>query len=191
MSKTYQSTKVCKNGHLDHRYKATGRCVTCAKAQSRAWLARDPEATKAYQAAYRAKNRDPEVEARAQDRERRRADPEYAEAHRKKKMRQANQRAWVRHRDKLMDRAVAWRTKNRGRYNAIAARYRVAKLQATPLWLTQDQLQEIDRIYATCPKGWHVDHEVPLQGENVCGLHVPWNLQHLFGPENCKKKNHF
>lgn len=62
---------------------------------------------------------------------------------------------------------------------AKTARYRAAKKQATPLWLTPQQDAEILEIYRTCPKGYDVDHIIPLQGKNVRGLHVPWNLQHL------------
>ena len=62
---------------------------------------------------------------------------------------------------------------------AKTAKYRAAKKQATPKWLSKDQLKEIEKIYETCPEGYDVDHIEPLQGKDRRGLHVPWNLQHL------------
>ena len=49
---------------------------------------------------------------------------------------------------------------------------------------------EIRAIYAEARKvGRHVDHIIPINGENVSGLHVPWNLQIMEPAENIKKSN--
>ena len=68
--------------------------------------------------------------------------------------------------------------------------------QATPKWLTAEQRKQIVDIYehmrdcrAVTGEDYHVDHIVPLRGENICGLHVPWNLQVLPAYVNMSKSN--
>ena len=88
--------------------------------------------------------------------------------------------------EKVKSYSKKYRENNRGVFRAIQAKRRARNLQATPAWVN---LEAIKEIYARCPKGYHVDHIVPLQGKNVCGFHVKNNLQYLKANENIRKGN--
>ena len=65
-------------------------------------------------------------------------------------------------------------------------RRRALKINAVPKWCN---LEKIKEIYKNCPKGYHVDHIIPLNNPIVCGLHVENNLQYLTARENTSKGN--
>jgi nuclear transport factor 2 (NTF2) superfamily protein len=54
-----------------------------------------------------------------------------------------------------------------------------------------DDMDDIQEFYRNCPKGFHVDHIIPLNGKNVSGLHTIGNLQYLPASENQRKYNKF
>lgn len=89
-----------------------------------------------------------------------------------------------------------WRMANPGKVLADKARRRATKINATPSWLTaihKAQIQEFYEIAAAKSMqtgiAHSVDHTHPLQGNDVRGLHVPWNLQILTASENSAKCN--
>lgn len=97
------------------------------------------------------------------------------------------------------------RTNNRHYENTPEGRHRKKRnrvlrdrrnRQATPKWLTKEHKQQIADTYelmrdcrTVTGEDYHVDHIVPLKGENICGLHVPWNLQVLPAYVNISKSN--
>lgn len=93
---------------------------------------------------------------------------------------------------------AAYRKSNPHVHAAINAKRRAAKLQRTPQWLSKLQKDNMKLFYEAAAKmtkeigiKFAVDHIIPLQNENVSGLHVPWNLQVLTKKENCSKGNEF
>lgn len=79
---------------------------------------------------------------------------------------------------------------------AFHSRSRDAKQkQRTPAWADMGAIrrvyEEAVRLEAATGIKHHVDHEIPLQGKLVSGLHVHLNLRAIPAAENMKKRNKF
>lgn len=94
----------------------------------------------------------------------------------------------------------AWEKRNSGYMNAKTAKRRAARIQRTPSWADLDKIKDIYKDCeeinlaaktAGCTEKFVVDHEIPLQGDNVSGLHVHTNLQIITDFDNSSKNNSF
>lgn len=157
----YYNGIPCKNGHITFRRTNKAQCLGCEKESHR--LSRTINADK-----LRTEKREWKRNAKL--------DSDYME-----KLRAQNKERYYRYIDSS-------RRKNSARSKRVR--------QATPTWLTQAQRNEILSVYEERDKvtnetgvKHHVDHEVPLKGRDVCGLHVPWNLRVLESMENFTKNN--
>lgn len=110
--------------------------------------------------------------------------------------RKASRDYYYKNRESSIQRKLQWNKDNPEKANHAAAMYRARTKQATPSWLSEDQKAQILSVYAHAKEcemlsgdKYHVDHIVPLNGENVSGLHVPWNLQVLPADMNISKGN--
>jgi hypothetical protein len=104
----------------------------------------------------------------------------------KDKLSQNQKEFRLNNKDKVRKTKKLYNLNNPHTQRAITAKYRASQLKATPKFA---DLNKIKEIYKNCPKGYTVDHIVPLQGKNVCGLHVHWNMQYLTRSENSSKSN--
>jgi 5-methylcytosine-specific restriction endonuclease McrA len=174
-AKYYFTGDPCKHGHIAPR-KTKGACTECLKVEwaqaleTRAEYFKEYNKSEAGQKAkkgYYERNKDAVVAA-AQAR------PDKAKNAYKKKYKQANPDL----------------------YRELVSLRRRRFRDATPKWLSPEQRMEIRLKYRLAIElsratgiRHAVDHEVPIQGEEVCGLHVPWNLRVITQEENLKKSN--
>jgi 5-methylcytosine-specific restriction endonuclease McrA len=166
----YFTGKPCHKGHVAKRYVKTGHCVDCTTDRNRS------EKKVEYRKQYKQRN--------------------YSKILLKNKMLySANPDKYRKYNREYQKKHVeTLRPKN-----AFRAMQRIAaKLQRTPLWLTEDHKWMVSEIYDLAAKRtkatgtkWEVDHVVPLRGSCVSGLHVPWNLQVILMAQNRSKGNTF
>ncbi len=93
---------------------------------------------------------------------------------------------YAKNKDKVKSKIAENRRNNKGKYNSIKAKYKAKKKQAVLKWLTPQHLSDIEKVYIEARRlRMEVDHIV--NGETVCGLHVPWNLRLLSKADNTLK----
>lgn len=100
--------------------------------------------------------------------------------------------------ERCRERDEDYRLRNMDKDAARTAARRARKRQRTPPWLSEAHFAQINAFYSEATRlqketgvKHHVDHIVPLKGETVSGLHVPWNLQVIPAKDNLTKSNKF
>ena len=174
-AKYYFTGEPCKHGHIAPR-KTKGVCVDCMKLQ---WQ-RDNENRAEYFAEY---NKSEAGQKAKQDYYERNKDAVKAKA----QARPTEEKHYHRKKHKAANPDLY-----RELVNVRRRRFR----DATPKWLTAEDKMAIRMHYRLAIElsrrlgtPHAVDHIVPLQGENVCGLHVPWNMEVITQEKNLKKSN--
>ena len=165
----------CKYGHIAPR-KTKGTCVECLKVE---WI-KSNEFRAEYFKQY---NRREEVKDKKN---------EWYEANKEQVMNAAK----IRPIEIKREYQKAWKERNTTWVRADTKARRRKHREATPKWLTKKEKAEIRQLYQiaiimskTTGEQYVVDHIVPLRGNDVCGLHVPWNLRVITQEENLKKSN--
>ena len=86
-----------------------------------------------------------------------------------------------------------WSKKNPDYFTKYAIKRNKVLKKATPSWsnINSITVKYKERTAMTGLTGveYHVDHIIPLQGKNVCGLHIPANLRVIPAKQNRVKSN--
>ena len=77
---------------------------------------------------------------------------------------------------------------------AAAFRRKVRIKHAPPSWCDTREIEALKRRVRALNKEagftkFHLDHDPPLQGDNVCGLNIPENLKIMLASDNIRKSN--
>jgi len=164
----YFTGKPCKRGHTAQMWTRSCVCVECNRIYKKAERKRNPEHVRQRKRAWDSRNR------------------ERVASCRKERETEAD-------RIKSRERAAAHYWANKAEHAARSIKRQARVKRATPSWVDFEAIKKIyiKRQVVSERTGiqHHVDHIVPLLGKNVCGLHVPWNLQVIPAADNLSKSN--
>jgi len=128
----------------------------------------------------------------------------------KKRILESSKRYRLKNKEKVKERCAKYRKENPDKVREAQRRYneknphvrkrrkmrrRKTEKQALVSWRNEDKIRQIYKKAKELQKEtgvkYHVDHIIPLNHPNVCGLHVEANLQVITASENCAKQNRF
>jgi len=168
-------------------YKQDGtsnQCKECVKAQARAWYAANKKRKTKNSKKWYENNREYCL-AKASD------NGKIYRRENKQAVKQQRSDWYQANRDAKLKKNAEWKSNNRHKLTAYAAKRRAMLINAMPVWIDIAEIeflyQERDRLTAETNIIHHVDHIIPINGVNVCGLHVPWNLRVIPAIDNLKK----
>ncbi len=178
----YFTGEACPHGHIAERMVSCYGCVSCLGMHRKVWARLNPE--KVRKQRRRAWELNPEREKvwKSESQKRNRAG---ANAR--------NRRWYLANRDRVKAVAAAWQKAHPEKGAAKTARYLAAKRKQVPIWADHSAIDLIYRaaeVIRTTGFDVHVDHDIPLQGRTVSGLHVHTNLQIISAKANRSKSNH-
>ena len=150
--------RPCCNGHAAPRYVKRNRCLECQRAT------------------VRRSNRVDYI---------RHLEKRLAQSRLDQTMRRKSGTDWgSRNPERFAELKSQWRGKNHAANRAHGMQRKAVKLHAMPPWITKEHKREMRALYQRAVDltrltgtKHEVDHEVPLQGRIVVGLHVPWNMR--------------
>jgi len=189
--KKYFTGKMCKYGHIAERQVQDGKCIECRDL----YYKNNKDMYRKSSAAY--KKRNPlKIKEQWQN---------YYQRDAVKKARSKYYKDYyIKNEETIVKRKKQWYIEN-PRYNKqyrecnpskislLIRQYLQSKKCATPRWYESELIKRIYLKRNELSKLWnivlHVDHIIPLQGKNVCGLHCWDNLQLLEASLNSRKSN--
>ena len=172
--------------HIEKRNgKPRSYCKICTNQMNNKYYHKNKDILLSKQKIYRENNIDM---LRKRDRLRRLKNGDY--------IRKKDREYWSLHKNKKKEKDLRYRKSKKGKLTRLyhCALRRANKLNATPSWANKDKIKIVYEkakwLETITGLKYHVDHIIPLNGKNVCGLHVWENLQILEANLNLKKGNY-